>query len=186
MKPDRMFALAGLCSALITLALGAFWLAVMVWGAGLIFSVVLLSADSILHHRLDGPRISFPKKLLTAAVVTFSYLCGVLVFVIIASSLDHVGMELRNSIAVTIAAIGSAFPFYWALRISKRTTDRMAFIWLLILAISSALVAVAWGEHFVVLRPGWFISPFWVSLLVIGETGFAWVWGRSVPGGPRN
>jgi hypothetical protein len=183
-RTGRIFALAGLCSALITLTLGAFWLAIFVGGAGLIFSVALLSTESILRRHSHSDRITFPRKLLAAAIVTVSYPCGVLVFAAMVSGLDNLPIEIRNSVAVTAAAVVSAFSFYWALNLITKT-KRAALLWLLLIAVSSALLAgssLVWGRTFTVLRPHWFISPFWVSLLIIGETGFGWVWGSSSGG----
>lgn len=181
----RPFVVAGLCSALLTLALGAFWLMVLVLGTGLIFAAILLTTDSLLNR--NGPvsaRTPFSRRMLAGTIVTLSYPCGVMIFIVNGMLLECAGINSRILFAIcgtSVAGIFSSFVFYRAVKIMGGFT-RNVFLRLLLVAIVAALVSgssVAWGQEFVVLRPHWFVSPFWITLLLVGETGFAWVWGRA-------
>ena len=94
------------------------------------------------------------------------------------------GLWSRDSLfafGVGPAALVAAVGFYWALRIfsNVRRTALLQLILIgLITAILSGAIAV-WGGNYLVLRQHLFISPVWVTLLLVAETGFAWVWGKS-------
>lgn len=183
MKSEYVFAIAGLLSAILTILLGARWLLVLVLGAGLIFGVVLFVTERLFRQRRSSSaHARVARRLLAAVAVTLAYPCGVAVFITLLSLSDRPLMVYWNIGSLIAAGVIATFLFYWALGIIAKTTWAVLYQ-LLIIAVLTALIsgsAESWGKEFLMVRPHWFVSPFWVSLLLIGETGFAWVWGRSL------
>lgn len=181
-KYELVFTLAGLCSALVTLALGAFWLTVLVLATGLILSIALLTTEDLAQRRWPlAVRTPLSRRLLAAGVVALSYPCGVVVFVVTVSAFDRLETGLRNILGLSVSGIFLSVAFYWSLRIAAAAKPA-ALVQLLAIALPTALIAGStelWGRNFILLKPPFFVSPFWVILLVIGEAGFAWVWGRA-------
>src|SRR5579863_930804 len=180
-KSEYAFVAAGLVSAFLTLALGAFWLIVFVFGTGVIFSIALFTTDSMLQRRRSGSaRTPLSRRVLAGIIVALSYPCGVIGFAAFGSFVDRLGVDFRNLLGLIVGGVISSFAFYWALRILFKV-KRAALLQLFLIALSAAIISgssVAWGKKLTIIRPHWFISPLWVTLLVIGETGFAWVWGN--------
>jgi hypothetical protein len=182
-KSEYAFVVAGLVSALLTLILGAFSLIIFVLGTGVIFSIALFTTDSmLLHGRPVSGQTPLSRRLLAGLFVALSYTCGVICFVAFVSLVDRLGIDYRNFLGLIIAGVVSSFGFYWALRILFKV-KRAALIHLVLISLSAAIISgssAVWGKKFMIIRPHWFISPVWVTLLVIGETGFAWVWGNQI------
>jgi|SRR5579872_29926 len=185
MKSEHLFMLAGLASALITLTLGGFWIVVFELGTGFIFAVALFTAESLLQRRSRvSARTSLWKRLSAGAIVAISYVIGVMIVATVGVLFDRLGVRSRTLTLVcgmSVAGTSTSFAFYGALRITTKA-QRVALLQLLLIALATAVIsgsADVWGQGSLVLGPHWFTSPAWATLLVIGETGFAWVWGKS-------
>ena len=183
-----MFTVAGLSSALTTLALGARWPIVFWTATGAIFAATLLTADGALRFAGFplGPS-PFWRRLVAGTLVIIAYLCGVFAFVAVAAMFgrpSHFGgtwEAVRDVCGLSMAGIVAAFGVYCALRIVTKTR-RLILAQLVLIALVAAILSgssVAWGHKYLIVKRHLFISPFWVTLLVIEETGFAWVWGMA-------
>jgi hypothetical protein len=178
----NVFAVAGFCSGLLTLALSAFWVAILVLGAGVIFAIALFAADGLQRReQSDSGQDSRSRRVLAGIIVSLSYPCGAMVFIAIVSLLDGLGISTRNLLGLSAASLVMSFGFYWALTVLSKPR-RAVLLQLLFIALSTALVSgvVALGGHkTLILGPHFVISLSWVALLLLGETGFAWIWGKS-------
>ena len=177
----NFFGIVGFCSGLLTLALGAFWIGILVLGTGVIFAIALFMADDLLRREqpssIQGLR---SRRVLAGIIVSFSYLSGVAFFIAIISLLDGLGISTRNLLGLSAASVVTSFGFYWALTILGRA-KRSLLLQLLLIALSTALISgvVSFGGHrTLILGPHFVVSLTWVALLLLGETGFAWVWGK--------
>jgi hypothetical protein len=153
-------------------------------GAGLLFSAILLTVDLLLQRRRASPPVSSGRRVWAGSILTLAYFCGVLAFVGVASSFEHIGITSRNLLGLIVAAIIGSVATYWSLKLLFKVRIG-TLVSLLLIGLSAALVsgtAPIWGHKLLVLNHGLFFSPFWFTLLVIGETGYAWVWGRAAAG----
>jgi len=182
-RSENVFALVGLLSALLTIVLGGFWLGFFVLGTGLIFGAGLFTTDSLMQGQSASAQKPLSRRLLAGAIVAVSYPCSVIILIAVGMLLERLGFTSRTLIYICgmgIAGVFAALAFYWALKLFTKI-ERPALLQLVLIALSTALIsgsADIWGQEFLILSPRFFISPAWASLLIIGETGFAWVWGR--------
>ena len=178
----NVFAVAGFCSGLLILTLGAFWFVILVLGTGVIFAFALFTTDGLLRRgKSDSMPVSRSRRLLAWIIVFLSYPVGVAVFIGVGSLLDGLGINTRNLVGLSAASLATSFGFYWALTIVSKA-GRAVLLQLLVVALPTALIAgvVAFGGHrTLILRPHFVVSLTWVVLLLLGETGFAWVWGNA-------
>jgi hypothetical protein len=178
----NIFAAAGFCSGMLTLALGTFWIGILVLGAGLILAMALFTVDGLLWRgQSDSRQGSRARRILAGIIVSLSYPSGVGVFIAVTSLLDGVGINTRNLLGLSAAGVVASLGFYWALTILART-GRAVLLQLLLIALSTALVSglVPFGvRNTLIVKPHFVLSLTWVTLLLLGETGFAWVWGKA-------
>jgi hypothetical protein len=187
-KSQYIFALAGLSSAVLTLTLGAFWRVVFVLATGLIFAVALLTAEVLIdRHMPPSDRLPLSRRLIAAMIIVVSGPCAVVLFTVVPTISGSHGAHLQRSTealmdigGLNVAGLFTACVFYSALRVFAKV-KRVVLLQLMFVAIITAIISGStpvWAHKFLILTPRWSISPLWVTLLILGETGFAWVWGN--------
>jgi hypothetical protein len=178
----RVFAVAGFCSGFLTLVLGTLWAVIFVVGAGIILATALFTVDGLLWRgQSDSMQGSRSRRILAGIIVSLSYPSGVVVFIAVTSLLDGIGINTRNLLGLSAASVITSFGFYWAITVLGRTR-RAVLLQLLLIALLTALISglAAFGKRStLIVTPHFVVSLTWVALLLLGETGFAWVWGKA-------